>query len=88
MRLSEDEAIGAWQRIFMTADGRTALRTLVSVVQEVMHGDASALQEHNGRRSFAAQLVSLAAMEPVNEIERKQNNDFGRKSRRHGPAGR
>jgi hypothetical protein len=89
MRLKDDLVQLAFARIFATADGKIAHAALSAVVAEIITGDASALQEHNGRRKFAAELIDLAAMEPLNvEPRTKQRTGGGNASRRHGPAGR
>jgi uncharacterized protein (DUF58 family) len=89
MKFSDEAVQVAWRAVFSGTQGRIALLSLQSVVAEIIHGDVSALQEHNGRRSFAAQLMALAEMEPVkDETDRKRRDETGRKSRRHGPAGR
>jgi hypothetical protein len=89
MKFSDPLVQEAWAAVFRGPMGRIALLSLQTVTMEIVHGEVSALQEHNGRRSFAAQLMALAEMEPVrDDTERKRREESGRKSRRHGPAGR
>ena len=89
MKLNEDEAKAAWAAIFSSVYGRAAYETLRSITMEIISADSSALHEHNGRRSLAAQLMALAVMEPAtNEYERTRTSEAPRKSKRHGPAGR
>ncbi len=95
LRLNDEEVRDAWQRIFRTPEGCIAYASLEHVRAEIGPHEVCALQEHNGRRSFAAQLMTLADVSggkfEKHDAEKRVGKDVGssnRISRRHGPAGR
>jgi len=91
-RFNDPEFGEAWRRIFRGAGGqqeaRLALQSLAAVVSELGPVETCALHAHEGRRSFAAELLRIAdeapnAPEPQSSPDRPVK-DSGRRSLRRG----
>lgn len=98
-RLNDGDVKFAFMRFLRSPEGRVALEALQGVVEEIGPVETCALHAHNERRKFAAELIAMAiaAEEPgsdgpdyaVEQTGRSSRNEHkGRRSRRHGPAGR
>jgi hypothetical protein len=91
-RFNDPEFAEAWRRIFRGAGGqqeaRLALQSLAAVVTELGPVETCALHHHEGRRTFAAELLRIAdeapdAPEPPSSPDRPVK-DAGRRSLRRG----
>jgi hypothetical protein len=67
-RFNDPEFAEAWRRIFRGAGGqqeaRLALQSLAAVVSELGPVETCALHHHEGRRTFAAELLRIADEAP------------------------
>jgi len=93
--LTEEEVQQSVQWIFKQRESRAFLEFLQSTLEEVGPPETCALHAHNGRRTFASDLINagmkgLGSDGPETDNERRTGKavSIKRASRRHGPAGR
>lgn len=64
-----DEHKQAWRRVLRARDGHLLRQSLTLIAMAPGPGESGALQQHEGRRSFAAELLRLSGLDVFgNEI--------------------
>lgn len=64
----------AWRRVFKMPEAREIIESLGAVVDEIGPTETCALHAHNGRRSFAAELLRVGSSKPDAQAKRPERH--------------